>query len=119
MRKCQAESLKPKTKIKLTGGQKAQMIGVSNLSLVDNCKGRIKQLKLAKAEIKDNFNIVELYEKADGAMIPFPETPTSNYLMPKEAEGVCCLAAITNALEAVHYKTMEDFILVLAGQRGL
>ena len=52
-------------------------------------------------------------------MIPIPETPTTNYLQPKKAEGICGLAAVTNALEAVHYKDMEQFIRVLAGQRGL
>ena len=95
------------------------MLGVGNLTMVGSCKGRTKQLKLVKDTVKDNFEIKELYSTANAAMVPFPETPTSNYLMPKEGDGVCALVAITNVLEYPPFKNMKDFILVLAGQRGL
>ena len=45
--------------------------------------------------------------------------PTTNYIKPNAAIGTCALNAITNAMEAVQYRTMAEFIKVLAISRGI
>ena len=49
----------------------------------------------------------------------FPKIPTTNYIQPLEAVGVCALASLTSACESVQYQTIATFIRVIATQKGL
>ena len=62
--------------------------------------------------------MVQLYEISDRGTKIFPETPTMNYIQPKESHGVCGLVAITNDCENVQYLDVGQFINVVATQRG-
>jgi hypothetical protein len=80
--KAQARSLKSKPKIKLSKQQKEQLLGVGNLAMVDNNRQRTQELMKVKPEVKDKYEIVQLFQISDRGTEIFPEIPTRNYIRP-------------------------------------
>ena len=58
MLKAQEQSLRVKQKITLSKGQKEELLGIGNLSMVDSGRHRTREIKKASPEDKAKFAII-------------------------------------------------------------
>ena len=117
--KAQELSLKKESETALSLKQKQQMLGLGNISMVDNIRQRVIQIRNAEVSKELAHDIVRMYAESERSKNIFPVNPTMDYIQGKPAYGSCSLAAITNACEAVQYKSMQEFISMIAIQRGM